>query len=322
VQALLERLWAHLHLCDCGMLAKSLWCLRRLRLKAPIAWLDALYDTVLVQVNQASMPQLLQLLHGLQHQDFELAPARLDLMLQAASEQLLRSFAGAGGGSSSTCAPQQLMQLVELVVLLGHEPTPEWCSQVGRAAQNMLQQQLSHASVRGAGLSAWLLARLLDCWSQLDVPLSEDAQVAFRALVKRQLPYFGKKSLPRLLSAVATQQHQQLLSEAVLQLLLVHMRRQLQDVNAEALGLAGVSVGQLGLLVSGAWTGSYMQRVKALAGTPVAVRDAGNLQRAVQYLSWCKRRPATRRRPTGSYRQLRLRCKVGGVNASALEGNS
>jgi hypothetical protein len=311
VQALLEQLWPHLPVCDCGMLAKSLWCLRRLQLKAPIAWLDAVYDAALLQVNQASMPQLLQLLHGLQHQDFELAPARLDLMLQAASAQLLSSFAGSGGGGSSTCTPQQLMQVVELVVLLGHEPTPEWCNQVGRAAQNMLQQQTWYASTRGDGLSAWLLARLLDCWAQLDVPLTEGAQVAFRVLVKRQLPYFGQQSLPRLLSAIATRQHRQLLRRQSLQLLLVHMRRQLQDANAEALGLAGVSIGQLGLRMSGTWTNSFMQRVKALAGTPVAVQDAGNLQRAVQYLSWCKRRAAACRRRNCSNMRLRFRCKMG-----------
>eukprot|EP00775_Hariotina_reticulata_P008310 gene8310-8495_t len=307
-----QLLWRrHLQLCDCGMLAKSVWCLRRLRLKAPIAWLDALYDAALLQVNQASMPQLLQLLHGLQHQDFELAPARLDFMLQAAAEQLLASFAGAEGCNNSNLAPRQLMQLVELVVLLEHDPTPEWCSQVGRAAQNMLQRQSVPAATKGAGLSTWLLARLLDCWAQLDVPLSDAAQVAFRALVKRQLPYFGKQSLPRLLSAVATQQHRALLHKQFMQLLLVHMRRQLQSAHAEALGLVGVSVGQLGLLMSAVWTKSFMQRVKALAGTPVAVRDAGNLERAVQYLSWCKQRAAVCRRARGSSMRLRYRGKKG-----------
>lgn len=297
IEAVLQQLRQLLPRCTPAQLTTALWCLKVLRYKASVAWLDAVCDALLGQLQHCNMQQLQQLLRGLLYQGHVLAPARIDAVLNAALALALQ-----GHGHYSE---QQLVWLLKLAVLLHHEPEPEWTQQVAAAAaQRMVSSSGSsgysgHSTSAGGssssstGWSPELLTELLDGLSQLG---AQDLQAgwagSFRKAARQCLPHFTGLQLARLLSAMALARWQvgREAPRPFLQPLLRHVQQRMNGMDVHAIGLVGVAVGQIGLLMRPAWEWRFMGRVQQLArsrAVRVPVSDVGNLQRSVQYLRWC-----------------------------------
>jgi hypothetical protein len=300
IRVVLQHLRHFLPECTPTQLTTALVCLGQLRYKASVAWMDALCDALLSQLEQCSMLQLQQLLRGLLHQRHELAPARIDAVLDAALVQLGRR----------DCSEQQLVWLLQLMVQLHHEPEPEWTEQVAAAAEHMLSgssssQQWQQAALVGEGGSTtaaavrsynssngWspeLLTDLLDNLAQLGPQQLPDSWPgSYRRAAQPCLRQFSGSQLARMLSAAALLHWQ--VPRPFLQQLLQQLQLRMASIDAHALGLAGVAVGQMELLMCGGWTRAFLRRLQQLARSKsvrIPVSDASNLQRSVQYLRWC-----------------------------------
>lgn len=287
VNAVLLQLLRCMQHCKAKQLTTVLWCLRKLEFRAAIPWLDALYDSLLAQVSACSLLQLQQLLRGLLHQNLQLAPARIDLVLQAA---LPRVVPGLGASNTAGCTEQQLVWLLQLVVRLKHDPEPAWSRAVARAAQQMLRQ------ISRRRWTAVLLTELIENLAQLGPQLPPKWLLSYRQAVWNVgVRRFTGLQLARVLSALATL-HCSTVAKPFTQHVLRRLAQQLGHMDPHALGLAGVAAGQLGLMPVRSWIEQYLQRVQQLVRgrVRVPVSDAGNLQRSVQYFRWCyAQRPAS-----------------------------
>jgi hypothetical protein len=352
LQKIMQQLRGRFAACKAKQLTVALWSLGQLGLKAPVDWLDALYDSLLLQLGSCSAQQLLQLLQGLLHQQYELAPARFDAVLDACLLQLQHAAGSRTTGLVGAAQRQELsvpetVWLLQAVTQLRHQPQQEWCAGVAAATQRMLQVQLaaqsssSRPGVSSSSSSAWTPAALSDMLQHLmllDFELSGGWVATFRAAVQAMLPHFTGKQLALLLSsatqlrwftpsAAASHQHQhqqqqqqqQRANRVFLRRVLLQLKRHLRRLPPTSLGLAGVAVGQLGLIMdSRLWVSPYIAQVTAVvaAATRMPAPQAADLQRSIQYLAWTRDnsmgRCSNRSRsstPAGRHMRLPLRGK-------------
>lgn len=328
LQKVVQQLRACFGACQAKQLTVSLWSLGRLGLKAPVDWLDALYDALLPQLAACSTEQLLQLLQGLLHQQHELAPARIDSVLDAF---LVKLQAAAGGGSPPQRAGQQQQQqplvalgdvlwLLQAVAQLRHQPQPSWCAGMATAIQGMLLQQQQQSALPGASTACTpdVLADLLHYLMLLDFEPSASWAAAYRGVVSPLLPRFTGKQLALLLSSAASlrwfrpergassmrmapdamqqqrqrQQQRGAAGRVFLRRVLMQLRRHLLQLPPTSLGLTGVAVSQLELIMHAKrWCCPYITQVTTLVAgaTRMPAPQAADLQRSIQYLRWTQR---------------------------------
>ena len=193
LEALLLQLRQQFGACSPRQLTCCLRSLGQLGVKAPVDWLDALYDAALLQLPGCSMVQLLQLLQGLVQQQHDLAPARVDavmqhylLRLQDAAEgdnlRVAATGAAAAGGDagawvqpnaalvagtvagvstaagrqrSSVVQPRLVVWMLQLAAKLRYEPPQDWCEGVAGAVQrSLLHSQAASATAAAGAFSA------------------------------------------------------------------------------------------------------------------------------------------------------------------------
>jgi hypothetical protein len=224
LEALLQRLRPQFAACSPRQLTTALWALGQFDLKAPVDWLDGLYDALLLQLPGCSLSQLLHLLQGLLHQQHDLAPARIDAVLQQCLLRLQQQApadavaAGAGGsggtdnssgvaaagglqGRQRSMRPGQVVLLLKLVVKLRHDPDPQWCVSVAETVLHMLLQQ-QERSVHTC-TSPVVLAALLEQMTLLEFDLPPATVAGCRAMLLPVLPHSTGRQLAMLLSATA-----------------------------------------------------------------------------------------------------------------------
>jgi hypothetical protein len=214
LEAVLQQLRPQFSQCSPKQLTTALGCLGRLGLKAPVEWLDALYDALLLKLPGCSFPQLMGLMKGLLHQQHDLAPARIDAVLKQCLVRLQASAASppAAEAAAAGLKPRAMhtaagaggelrhvLWMLKLTVKLRHEPDQHWCAGVADAVLRMLLQQQR----LGSRHTAAVLTSLLEYMALLEFDWPAQTAAAFRVILHPMLPYCSGRQLATLLSATA-----------------------------------------------------------------------------------------------------------------------